>query len=157
MTYFDRIDTPIGELMLASDGRALTGVWMDPPAVPDGWRRDRDALAEAAGQLNAYFAGELTTFDLPLAPRGTAFQLRVWGALRSIPYGETASYAEIARAIGEPTAFRAVGAANGRNPLPIVVPCHRVIGSGGSLVGFGGGIERKRYLLDLEAGALALL
>lgn len=119
---------------------------------------DRDAvLEEAARQLMRYFAGELREFDLPLDLRGTEFQRRVWTELRAIPYGETCAYMDIARAIGRPSAIRAVGAANGRNPIPLVVPCHRVIGSSGKLVGFGGGLELKRLLLDLERPQMALL
>jgi len=110
-------------------------------------------LLEAADQLGAYFAGELHEFDLPLAPRGTPFQRGVWDAVSAIPYGSTATYADIAAAVGRPSACRAVGAANGRNPLPLIVPCHRVIGAAGALTGYGGGLERKRSLLDLEAAA----
>jgi methylated-DNA-[protein]-cysteine S-methyltransferase len=110
-------------------------------------------LLDAAEQLRAYFAGELREFDLPLAPRGTAFQRRVWAAVAAIPYGNTATYSEIAAAVCSPAACRAVGAANGRNPLPVIVPCHRVIGAAGALTGYGGGLARKRSLLDLEAGA----
>ena len=110
-------------------------------------------LLQAADQLRAYFAGELREFDLPLAPRGTPFQLSAWAAVSAIPYGRTATYAEIAAAIGRPSACRAVGAANGRNPLPVIVPCHRVIGAAGALTGYGGGLDRKRSLLDLEAAA----
>jgi methylated-DNA-[protein]-cysteine S-methyltransferase len=112
---------------------------------------DDPLLVEAAGQLRAYFARELREFDLPLAPSGTGFQRRVWDAVSAVPFGATASYAEIAAAIGTPSACRAVGAANGRNPLPVIVPCHRVVGSTGALTGYGGGLERKRALLDLEA------
>ncbi len=111
-------------------------------------------LRDAAVQLEAYFAGELTDFDFPLEPRGTDFQLATWKALLEIPFGETISYAELARRIGKPAAVRAVGAANGANPLPIVIPCHRVIGSDGRLVGYGGGLEIKRFLLALEQGTL---
>jgi methylated-DNA-[protein]-cysteine S-methyltransferase len=110
-------------------------------------------LLETARQLTAYFAGELRDFDLPLAPHGTEFQRRVWEAVAAIPYGETASYSEIAGVVCTPRACRAVGAANGRNPLPVIVPCHRVIGAGGGLTGYGGGLERKRALLDMEAPA----
>ena len=110
-------------------------------------------LLEAADQLTAYFDGELREFDLPLAPRGTDFQRRVWDAVSAIPYGATASYSEIAAEVCTPAACRAVGAANGRNPLAIVVPCHRVIGAAGALTGYGGGLDRKRALLDLEATA----
>jgi methylated-DNA-[protein]-cysteine S-methyltransferase len=110
-------------------------------------------LLDAADQLRAYFAGELREFDLPLAPRGTAFQREVWAAVASVPYGRTVTYSEIAGAVGNPSACRAVGAANGRNPLPVIVPCHRVIGAAGALTGYGGGLDRKRSLLDLEAAA----
>jgi methylated-DNA-[protein]-cysteine S-methyltransferase len=111
-----------------------------------------ERFVETRRQLQAYFAGELTCFDLPLSPHGTPFQMRVWEALRDIEYGRTESYGQLARRIGDAKATRAVGAANGRNPLPIVIPCHRVIGNDGSLTGFGGGIERKRFLLELEGG-----
>lgn len=110
-------------------------------------------LVEAAEQLDAYFAGDLREFDLPLAPSGTAFQRDVWDAVSAISYGQTASYAEIAAAVGRPAACRAVGAANGRNPLPVIVPCHRIIGAAGALTGYGGGLDRKRSLLDLERAA----
>ena len=150
---WDVVDSPIGRLLLVSDGRALTSVTMGAREsdAPRAGVRDEAGLAEAAEQLNAYFAGELTEFELPLAPGGTEFQRRVWQALREIPYGETASYGEIAHAVGRPDAVRAVGTTNGRNPIPVIVPCHRVIGADGSLVGFGGGLPRKRKLLELEA------
>jgi methylated-DNA-[protein]-cysteine S-methyltransferase len=151
MTKYDTIDSPIGELLLASDGHALTAVHMNGTPGP-GWQRDPGALHEPAEQLGAYFAGELREFDLPLAPHGTPFQREVWSALREIPYGSTISYAELAAAVGRPHAARAVGAANGRNPIAVVVPCHRVIGASGALTGYGGGLGRKRLLLDLEAG-----
>jgi methylated-DNA-[protein]-cysteine S-methyltransferase len=108
-------------------------------------------LLAAADQLIAYFAGELRVFHIPLAPRGTPFQREVWAAVAAIPYGSTATYSEIAAAVGRPSACRAVGAANGRNPLPVIVPCHRVVGAAGGLTGYGGGLDRKRSLLDLEA------
>jgi methylated-DNA-[protein]-cysteine S-methyltransferase len=151
---YSTLTTPIGELMLtADDDGALTGVNL-PNRHPDpaGWERDDELLADARRQLSEYFAGERTTFDLPLRPAGAPFQLRVWEALLRIPYGETASYGELARELGHPTAARAVGAANGRNPIAIVVPCHRVIGANGSLTGYAGGLECKRALLDLEVG-----
>ncbi|HEU4563063.1 MAG TPA: methylated-DNA--[protein]-cysteine S-methyltransferase [Gemmatimonadaceae bacterium] len=164
MTIQLTMPSPVGELLLTANADGLTGVWFEehrhprPPA--DDRRRAEDddgrasrALAEAAAQLEAYFAGKLTAFDLPLAARGTPFQERVWGALRGIGFGEVISYAELARRIGDPRAVRAVGAANGRNPLSIIVPCHRVIGADGSLTGYGGGITRKRWLLEHE-GAL---
>jgi methylated-DNA-[protein]-cysteine S-methyltransferase len=153
------LTTPIGELLLtADDDGALTAVHL-PNRHPDttGWERDDELLAEARRQFTEYFAGERTTFDLPLRPHGAPFQLRVWDALLRIPYGETVSYGELARELGHPTAARAVGAANGRNPLAIVVPCHRVIGSNGTLTGYAGGLECKRALLDLEIGAAALV
>ena len=153
------LTTPIGELMLtADDDGALTAVHL-PNRHPDpaGWERDDEHLADARRQLTEYFAGERTAFDLPLRPAGAPFQLRVWEALLRIPYGETASYGELARELGHPTAARAVGAANGRNPIAIVVPCHRVIGSDGSLTGYAGGLECKRALLDLEVGRAALV
>jgi methylated-DNA-[protein]-cysteine S-methyltransferase len=150
-TLYDTLDSPIGELLLAGDGDALTAVHMGGTPAP-GWRRDRSALREASDQLQAYFAGDLREFDLALAPRGTPFQRQVWSALREIPYGSTISYAQLAAAVGRPHAARAVGAANGRNPIAVVVPCHRVIGASGALTGYGGGLARKRLLLDLEAG-----
>ena len=156
---YSTLTTPIGELMLtADDDGALTAVHL-PNRHPDpaGWERDDEHLAAARRQLTEYFAGERTTFDLPLRPAGAPFQLRVWEALLRIPYGETASYGELARELGHPTAARAVGAANGRNPIAIVVPCHRVIGSNGSLTGYAGGLECKRALLDLEVGRAALV
>ena len=153
-TVYSLLDTPIGELLLTGDGSSVTGIWMQ--SHRSEWRRtkalarDDRALAGARKQLTEYFAGERMEFDLPLAPEGTGFQRKVWNALCEIPYGVTISYGELARRIGQPTAARAVGLANGSNPLPIVVPCHRVIGADGSLTGFGGGIERKRWLLTHE-------
>ncbi|MBL8559689.1 MAG: methylated-DNA--[protein]-cysteine S-methyltransferase [Hyphomonadaceae bacterium] len=150
-------ESPVGPLTLVSDGAALAGVYFEsqkhgaPPAGPRGSDKIIDG---ARKQLDAYFAGKRTSFDVPLAPKGTAFQTRVWHALTKIPYGETTSYGAIANAIGSPKAVRAVGAANGRNPIPIIIPCHRVIGANGSLTGFGGGMARKELLLDLERGAL---
>jgi len=152
------IASPIGPLTLIADSGRLAGVHMqitryEPDAAALGAAIDRDdepVLATAARQLDAYFEGELTTFDLQLTLDGSRFQRTVWGALRDIPYGETTSYGELARRIGQPSASRAVGLANGRNPVSIVVPCHRVIGADGSLTGYGGGMDRKRYLLALE-------
>lgn len=158
------VDSPVGPLTLVADDGALVGLYMDGQRhrpdldVSAGDLGDTAAvLAEAGAQLAAYFAGELTAFDLPLAPRGTAFQLRVWAALRDIPYGETESYGALAQRIGSPGASRAVGLANGRNPIGIVVPCHRVVGADGSLTGYGGGLPRKRFLLDLERSRHQLL
>lgn len=156
-TYFARVSTKVGTLLLLADAEgALRGIYFDgaPHAdgvVPAGAREDAAILEGARRQLEEYFAGERTTFALPLAPRGTDFQRRVWSALARIPYGTTTTYAEIAKAIGAPRAVRAVGAANGRNPLSIVVPCHRVIGRDGTLTGYAGGVERKRRLLELES------
>ena len=155
---YTRISSPVDDLILTGDGTALTGCFFtatDHATIPtEGLERDDDAFADVAAQLGEYFAGERTSFDLALSPSGTDFQLRVWQQLRTIPYGVTCSYADIARGIGATNGFRAVGLANGRNPISIVVPCHRVIGADGSLTGYGGGIERKRFLLDLEAGSL---
>ena len=121
------------------------------------WKQDKAPFVEVIRQLQAYFDGELREFDLPLAPEGTEFQLRVWNTLRAIPYGETISYAQLAQKIGDPKAVRAVGLANGSNPIPIIIPCHRVIGSNGSLTGFGGGLSNKKKLLALESRQLSLL
>ena len=158
-TYFAQVGSPVGPLTLVAEGDELIGLYFAnaPLAAtpPAGWVHDDRRLRRAAAQLAEYFAGLRTTFDLPLAPRGTAFQRSVWNALSAIPYGETASYGELARAIGQPAASRAVGAANGRNPLAIVIPCHRVIGADGSMTGYGGEISRKRVLLALEARVAA--
>jgi methylated-DNA-[protein]-cysteine S-methyltransferase len=145
------VDSPLGDLLLVGDGHSLTRLEMAPWDPPAGGLREPEAFRDVEAQLGAYFAGELTEFDLPLAPTGSGFQLAVWAALRRIPYGETASYGEIAAEIGRPDAVRAVGSTNGRNPIAVIVPCHRVIGADGSLVGFGGGLPRKRLLLELEA------
>jgi methylated-DNA-[protein]-cysteine S-methyltransferase len=146
--------SPIGELLLAGGDDGLRCVHMPPRAgghvVASDWRRDDGALAEPRRQLDAYFAGELTEFELRLAPRGTPFQRRVWAGLCEIPFGETRSYGELAESIGCPGAARAVGLANGRNPIAVVIPCHRVIGADGSLTGYGGGLDRKRLLLAHE-------
>lgn len=167
MTLFATVSSPIGDLTIAAELSGLTHVlfeqWQHGATSPGVWRRaEDDPLSEAArvlslaeSQLTAYFAGTLHAFDLPLAPRGTPFQQRVWSALRDIPFGVTVSYGELARRIGEPRAVRAAGGANARNPLAVVVPCHRVIGSDGSLTGFGGGMDRKQWLLEHE-GALPL-
>jgi methylated-DNA-[protein]-cysteine S-methyltransferase len=159
MTYRTTIDSPIGELTLTSDGNAITEIWMGEAKPLPGavYKPDLPVFQEAARQFAAYFKRERTDFDFALRPQGTPFQLSVWEELKRIPYGTTTSYGELARRIGNPAGSRAVGLANGKNPLPIVVPCHRVIGANGSLVGFGGGLERKRFLLDLERGERALL
>jgi methylated-DNA-[protein]-cysteine S-methyltransferase len=154
------IGSPVGPLTLVAAGPRLKGLYMDahrhsPCVAAFGAPGDpADApFAAAAAQLAAYFAGELTRFDLDVRLEGTPFQLRVWAALRDIPYGRTVSYGDLAAGLGAPLASRAVGLANGRNPVSIVVPCHRVIGTHGSLTGYGGGIDRKRFLLDLEGRA----
>jgi methylated-DNA-[protein]-cysteine S-methyltransferase len=152
--YYDYLPSPVGRLLLAMDGQGLRHVHFETgrEALEPGeeWERGSGALHEARAQLKAYFAGKLTEFDLPLAPHGTEFQQRVWLELVRIPYGETTSYGDIARRLGDLQATRAVGAANGANPLPIIVPCHRVVGANGSLTGFGGGLPVKRWLLDHE-------
>ncbi|HYB38424.1 MAG TPA: methylated-DNA--[protein]-cysteine S-methyltransferase [Mycobacterium sp.] len=153
MIRYRTIDSPIGPLTLAGHGPVLTNLRMVEhtyePSRSD-WVADHRAFADAVDQLDAYFAGERTGFDLELDLRGTEFQQRVWKALLTIPYGETRSYGEIAEQIGAPGAARAVGLANGRNPIAIIVPCHRVIGAGGHLTGYGGGLDRKWILLELE-------
>ena len=155
-TRYDILDSPIGRLLLAGDEQALTGLYMldsggHASAVGQGWVQDPGRFEAAAAQLREYFAGERTTFDLPLAPSGTPFQLAVWSELAQIPYGETTSYGEVALALGKSlVASRAVGLANGRNPISIIVPCHRVIGADGSLTGYGGGLDRKEWLLRHE-------
>ncbi len=152
--YYTYAASPIGQLLLAGSADALQVIGFphgDKARRADiGWERYDEPFKKTARQLNEYFAGERREFELELAPEGTKFQVEVLEALRGIPYGETRTYRDIAVAVGRPKAVRAVGNANGRNPLPIVIPCHRVIGSDGSLTGFGGGIEVKRYLLDLE-------
>jgi methylated-DNA-[protein]-cysteine S-methyltransferase len=156
-TFHTQIPRPIGPLQLIGNGEALQGLYMHPYNPPDDWRESAEPFADAIAQLNEYFAGERTEFDLALDMRGTQFQKDVWNALLTIPYGETRSYGEIARQIGRPDRARAVGSANGSNPISIIVPCHRVIGADGSLVGYGGGLDRKRFLLDHEAGVGSLL
>jgi len=154
-TYFNRMDSPIGELLLVGDGTSLTQLLMlnqkyYGSETSEDWQRDDVIFSAAREQLEAYFAGELRAFDLPLAPAGTAFQRKVWQALQDIPYGQTESYGALAKRIDAPKASRAVGMANGHNPISIIVPCHRVIGANGNLTGYGGGIERKRWLLEHE-------
>jgi methylated-DNA-[protein]-cysteine S-methyltransferase len=156
MNIFCFVESPIGRLMLTSDGTALTGLYMGAPskspALGKDWAQNGAAgpLPLAARQLKEYFAGARRRFDLPLRMHGTAFQQQVWEALRQIPFGETMSYGALAARIGNPHASRAVGLANGRNPIAVIVPCHRVIGADGSLTGFGGGLERKQWLLSHE-------
>lgn len=155
MMYYCYMDSPIGELLLAGDDGALAMIGFPKGSMrrdPDpDWIYNERPLAEARLQIDEYFAGDRKDFELPLRLAGTEFQVSVLEALREIPYGETVSYGEIAKRIGRPRAVRAVGAANGRNPIPIVVPCHRVIGSSGDLTGFGGGLDTKEALLRLEA------
>ncbi len=162
---FARVTTRVGTLLLVGDrgggSLALRGIYFEGAAhaagaVPPDAREDEGAFTEVRAQLEDYFDGERTSFDLPIAPFGTDFQRRVWRALTAIPYGTTTTYGAIARSIGEPSAVRAVGAANGKNPLSIVVPCHRVIGKDGTLTGYAGGLPNKRRLLELETAAAPL-
>jgi methylated-DNA-[protein]-cysteine S-methyltransferase len=157
---YDDLDSPVGGRLIAGDDEGLRCI-----GFPEGrgarrpepqWREDPAGFAEVRRQLEAYFAGDLTEFELPLAPRTTPFQGRVLAELRKVPYGSTVSYGELARRVGNPKASRAVGLANGRNPIPIVIPCHRVIGADGSLTGYGGGLDIKRRLLALERERRAL-
>jgi methylated-DNA-[protein]-cysteine S-methyltransferase len=157
-TTWTIVSSPVGDLLLTGDGYSLDTLHLSDSSGPtlalNGHERDDDAFALVRTQLAEYFAGDRTTFELSLSPRGTPFQLRVWEALGKIPYAATATYGEVAAAIDSPSASRAVGLANGRNPIAIVIPCHRVIGADGSLVGYGGGLDRKRRLLELEASVL---
>ena len=152
--WFDEMPSPVGPLRLVADEHGLRQIWFEnerhPKRAAPHWVRATQAVQFAREQLEEYFAGLRQVFELPLHPVGTPFQLTVWQALADIPYGSTHSYGEVARRIGEPQAVRAVGAANGRNPLPIVLPCHRVIGADGSLTGFGGGLPVKQFLLAME-------
>jgi methylated-DNA-[protein]-cysteine S-methyltransferase len=152
---YTTVDSPVGELLLVGDEGALRGLYMQEgrtsAAVRPAWERADGAFRDVRTQLDEYFAGGRASFDLPLELDGTPFQRRVWRALLEVPYAETISYGALARRIGRPASSRAVGAANGRNPISVIVPCHRVVGTGGGLTGYGGGIVRKRFLLDLEA------
>jgi methylated-DNA-[protein]-cysteine S-methyltransferase len=155
------LETKIGPLLIAGDAEAIRKIYFAKSGKPQKPERDwtegaRGPIAEAARQLREYFSGKRTGFDLPLAPEGTAFQKSVWKQLQEIPYGETISYGELARRVGNPKASRAVGSANGKNPIPIVIPCHRVIATGGGLGGFGGGLPTKEKLLALEGNRLNL-
>lgn len=160
-TSYTTIESPIGPLLLVADDRGLRSIEFvngrRPVQADPEWNDNPEPLGETIHQLRAYFAGKLEAFDLPLAPAGTPFQLTVWKRLCEIPYGETISYGELARRIGNPNASRAVGLANGSNPIPIVIPCHRVIGSNGKLTGYGGGLPIKEKLLALERRQLRLL
>jgi methylated-DNA-[protein]-cysteine S-methyltransferase len=167
MTIYCYLDSPIGQLLLTSDGESLTGLYMGTPSkspqLDSDWAEKPDAgpLPDVARQLQEYFAGKRKVFDLPLKMAGTEFQKRVWRQLTKIPFGETWSYGQLARRLDNPNGSRAVGLANGRNPIAVIVPCHRVIGADGSLTGFGGGIPRKQWLLSHEGmpsnGSLALV
>jgi methylated-DNA-[protein]-cysteine S-methyltransferase len=150
MTFSTQLSTPVGPLVLEGDDARLTRLGFGAAVAPQG---DAASVASAAVQIEQYFAGERTEFDLDVELAGTEFERRVWAEVRAIPYGSTATYAEIARRVGRPSACRAVGRANGRNPIAVIVPCHRVVGSDGSLTGYAGGIEMKRALLDLERHA----
>jgi len=155
-THYAHCPSPIGELLVLGDDQGrVTGLYVEgepgAPAVESGWRHDPGASRPALDQLDAYFDGRLTDFDLELAPEGTAFQRQVWAALSEIPYAETLSYRDVAGELGRPRSSRAVGQANGRNPISVIVPCHRVIAADGTLGGYGWGLERKRWLLDHEA------
>ena len=159
--YYDLISTSLGSMLLASDGDGLSGAWFEgqryEPSRGPSWERRTDLplLVRAGVELSEYFAGARTTFTLPLSPAGTAFQREVWGAIAAIPYAETAAYRDLASRIGRPASIRAASAATGRNPLSIIVPCHRVVGADGTLTGYAGGLERKRALLALERKAQA--
>lgn len=159
-TCYEWIESPTGKLLLVADEGGLRLVSFaegkTPARVEASWKKGSQLLREAVRQLRGFFAGELQQFDLPLAPDGTQFQQRVWNELQQIPYGETISYGELARRVGNPAASRAVGLANGSNPIAIIIPCHRVIGSNGKLTGYGGGLENKRWLLDFERSQLRL-
>jgi methylated-DNA-[protein]-cysteine S-methyltransferase len=158
---YTKLDSPIGELLMVGDGHSLHGLYMQEGRtgikVRACWQEAEQPFIAASTQLAEYFEGRRSSFDVPLAMIGSAFERRVWSALQEIPYGESTSYGELARRIDEPGAARAVGVANARNPIAVIVPCHRVIGADGSLTGYGGGLVRKRFLLDLEAGALPLM
>ena len=158
-TYYHYLEAPIGKLLLAGEGDALSLLGFPSGSMArrhePHWQHDAAPFREVIFQLQEYFAGERREFDLALAPQGTSFQQQVWSALQEIPYGETWSYGQLAAHIGRPKASRAVGAANGLNPIPVIIPCHRVIGANGKLTGFGGGLDTKRYLLDLESDQLA--
>ena len=154
VTAYTKIDSPLGPVLIVGTERGLSHISFQkcsqPLAIDSAWQKGAPFLEDAARQLTEYFAGKRRTFELRLDPAGTEFQKKVWAALCEVPYGKTATYGEIAKAIGAPTASRAVGAANGANPLPIVVPCHRVIGSTGALTGYAGGLKFKRGLLEIE-------
>jgi len=153
-SYFSELDSPVGSLLLLGDERHLTGLYMQEqrhrPPLPDGCRQNDKVFARVREQLRQYFAGKLQQFEIELAGEGSPFQRRVWKALCTIPFGATESYGGLARRIGNANASRAVGLANGKNPIGIIVPCHRVVGANGALTGYGGGLERKKWLLEHE-------
>jgi methylated-DNA-[protein]-cysteine S-methyltransferase len=163
MHYYDFYESPQGQMLLVADDNGLSGVYFDGqkylPQVETEWRRDarHPTLAQAKRELAEYFGGERKRFDIPLAPEGTAFQKAVWKAIETVGFGETISYGELARRAGSPGNARAAGAATGRNPIGIIVPCHRIVGSDGSLTGYAGGLDRKRALLELESSVPELL
>jgi methylated-DNA-[protein]-cysteine S-methyltransferase len=159
-TCYQWTESPVGRLLLVADEGGLRELLFErgrtAPTIDASWKNNDHLLREAIRQLRAFFAGERQHFDLELNPQGTGFQQRVWRALQEIPFGETISYRELARRVGNPAASRAVGLANGSNPIAIIIPCHRVIGSNGTLTGYGGGLENKRWLLDFERSQLSL-
>ncbi len=158
---YTTVDSPIGELLLLGDEHAVRGLYMQdgrrPTRIAPSWEPSPAPFTDVQRQLSEYFDGRRRAFDLPLVMDGSPFERKVWQALQDIPYGETVSYGEIARRVGRPSAARAVGLANGRNPIAVIVPCHRVIGADGTLTGYGGGLERKRVLLELESGQSCLM
>ena len=160
-TYYLRFESPVGPLLLAGNRAGLTLVSFvagkRAQNIAPEWQEDDSAFVEVVDQLQSYFAGERKTFELPLVLQGTEFQKKVWTELQNIPYGQTVSYKMLAGRVGSPAAVRAVGAANGANPIPIIIPCHRVIGNDGSLTGFGGGLPLKKKLLELESAQLKLI
>jgi methylated-DNA-[protein]-cysteine S-methyltransferase len=159
-TLYTTLESPIGDLLLTRDGHALSRLSMQdgrhPVSIDPRWDRHDESFEDVRRQMDEYFDGERRTFDVPVQMAGNSFEQRVWNALLELPYGETVSYGELAATIGRPGAARAVGLANGRNPVAVIVPCHRVIGADGSLTGYGGGLARKQFLLDLEAGVQSL-
>ncbi len=152
--FYETYSSPVGQITLTSEGAGLTGLHTGKTRIPAGWRRNPKMFRDVVRQLDRYFSGKLDKFEVALDLKGTAFQLKVWNAMLDIPHGGTQSYGELARRIGYPKAARAVGQASGRNPVAIIVPCHRVVGSNGSLTGYGGGLDRKRWLLQHEGALL---
>lgn len=154
MINYDIIDSPVGQLLVTGDGNTITGLYLENhkggPSIESGWKRDPEQFQALRDQLAKYFRGELSDFDLKLNLKGTEFQQQVWKLLEEIPHGKTATYGELAGKLGRPQASRAVGSAVGRNPVSIVVPCHRVLGSNGAITGYAGGVKRKEILLELE-------